>query len=106
MIGAKPTASICHRRDLIMSLLELFCDVDDFMLSFAPQWRAGQLAAGKQRERRGQLSPSEVMTILIHFHQSHYRTFKAYYSGHVQVHLTKEFPHLVLMDNRNGPSAN
>ncbi len=35
------------------------------------------------------------MTILIHFHQSHYRTFKAYYTEHVQVHLSSEFPHLV-----------
>jgi hypothetical protein len=78
-----------------MSLLELFCDVDDFMLSFTPQWKAAQLAAGKQRERAGQLCSSEVMTILIHFHQSHYRTFKAYYTEHVQVHLTSEFPHLV-----------
>jgi len=78
-----------------MSLLELFCDVDDFMLSFAPQWKGEQLAAGKQRERAGQLCPSEVMTILIHFHQSHYRTFKAYYTEHLQVHLTSEFPHLI-----------
>ncbi len=59
-----------------MSLLELFCDVDDFMLHFAPQWRTSQLAAGKQRMRASQLCPSEVMTILIHFHQSHYRTWK------------------------------
>ena len=78
-----------------MSLLELFCDVDDFMLSFTPQWKASQLKACNQRERAGQLSPSEVMTILIHFHQSHYRTFKAYYLEHVQVHLASEFPHLV-----------
>ena len=78
-----------------MSLLELFCAVDDFMLTIAPQWKASQVAAGKQRERAGQLCPSEVMTILIHFHQSHYRTFKAYYTEHVQVHLTQEFPHLV-----------
>jgi hypothetical protein len=78
-----------------MSLLEVFCDVDDFLLSFDPQWKAYQLQAGKQRERAGQLCPSEVVTILIHFHQSHSRTFKAYYTAHVQVHLTKEFPHLV-----------
>lgn len=78
-----------------MSVLELFCDVDDFMLSFAPHWRASQVSAGKQRERMGQLYPSEVMTILIHFHQSQYRTFKAYYTEHVQVYLTKEFPQLV-----------
>ena len=37
-----------------MSLLELFCDVDDFMLDFEPHWKASQLqAGGKQRERAG-----------------------------------------------------
>jgi hypothetical protein len=35
------------------------------------------------------------MTILIHFHQSHYRTFKAYYTQQVSVHLRGEFPTLV-----------
>ena len=35
------------------------------------------------------------MTILMHFHQSHSRTFKAYYTEHAQAHLSKEFPHLV-----------
>ena len=78
-----------------MSLLELFCAVDDFMLSFVPHLKAIQLDAGKQRERAGQLCPSEVMTILIHFHQSQYRTCKAYYTEHVQVQLTSEFPQLV-----------
>ncbi|HEY1352077.1 MAG TPA: IS982 family transposase [Ktedonobacteraceae bacterium] len=78
-----------------MSVLEVFCDVDDFMLSFAPHLKATQIAAGKQRQRPGQLWPSEIMTILIHFHQSHYRTFKAYYTEHVHVYLTSECPHLV-----------
>ncbi|HEY0753431.1 MAG TPA: IS982 family transposase [Ktedonobacteraceae bacterium] len=78
-----------------MSVLELFCAVDDFWRSFEPQWKANRLGVGNQRARAGQLCPSEVMTILIHFHQSHYPTFKAYYTEHVQVHLTKEFPHLV-----------
>jgi hypothetical protein len=78
-----------------MSVLELFCAVDDRMLNFAPQLKAMQLAAGKQRERAGQLYPGEVMTILIHFHQSHYRTFKAYDTEYVQVHLSREFLHLV-----------
>ena len=78
-----------------MSFLELLCDVDDFWLRFAPQWKVSRLATGKQRERPGQLCPSEVMTILIHFHQSHDRTFKAYSTEHVQAHLTSEFPHLV-----------
>ena len=38
---------------------------------------------------------SEVMTILIHFHQSHYRNFKAYYRQHLCRHLRSEFPGLV-----------
>ena len=78
-----------------MSVLELFCAVDDFILNFEPHWKASQVQAGKQRYRRGQLCASEIMTILIHFHQSHYRTFKAYYREHVQKHLSSEFPHLV-----------
>ncbi len=79
-----------------MSLLELFCHVDDFCLGFEPEWEQRLLASGAvQRRRSGQLSNSEIMTILIHFHQSQYRTFKAYYTQHVQVHLRGEFPDLV-----------
>lgn len=78
-----------------MSVLELFCSVDDLMIGFEPQLKAIQLASGKQRERGGQLCLSEVMTLLIHFHQSHYRTFKAYYTEYVQEHLSNEFPYLV-----------
>jgi hypothetical protein len=78
-----------------MSVLELFCAVDGCWLEFAPHWKASQLATGKQCLRPGQLCPSEIITILIHFHQSHYRTFKAYYIEHVQVHLRSEFPLLV-----------
>lgn len=74
-----------------MSLLELFCDVDDFWLRFEPHWKVNQLQAGKQRERQGQLSLSEVMTILIHFHQSHNRTFKAYYTEYIQVQIHRFF---------------
>jgi hypothetical protein len=73
----------------------LFCDVDDFLLSFEPHLKATQIAAGNQRQRPGQLWPSELMTILIHVPQSHDRTFKAYSTEPVQVYLTREFPHLV-----------
>ena len=79
-----------------MSLLALFCAVDDFWKSFAPGWHHSQVQRGAiTRRRPGQLSESEVMTILIHFHQSHYRTFKAYYTEYVTVHLRGEFPRLV-----------
>ena len=35
------------------------------------------------------------MTLLIWFHQSHYRTFKAFYQHHVCIHLRGAFPGLV-----------
>jgi transposase len=79
-----------------MSLLELFCHVDNFCLALEPVWRREQLASGAiQRQRRRQLCLSEIMTILIYFHQSHYRNFKAYYHEHVLAHLRSEFPGLV-----------
>jgi hypothetical protein len=78
-----------------MSLLELFCDVDDFCQS----WKTGQAkklrAKEGQRVRQPELSESEIMTIVIHFHQSGYRHFKDYYIQHVQGHLRPEFPQLV-----------
>ncbi len=79
-----------------MSLTELFCDVDDFCQEFEPQWEQFQLGNGlRQRRRKTKISLSEVMTIMIHFHQSNYRTFKSYYTKLVQVHLRGEFPELV-----------
>ncbi len=78
-----------------MSLLELFCAVDDFCQAFQRQ-QAAQLPAqigGHVRQPR--LCESEIMTILIHFHQAGYRTFKTYYTDYVQIHLRGEFPHLV-----------
>jgi len=79
-----------------MSLLELFVSVADFCQIFMPVWEKKLLAAGsKKRCRTGQLRISEIMTILIYFHQSHYRNFKAYYTEHVCQQLKAEFPYLV-----------
>lgn len=76
-----------------MSILELFCSVDDFRQQSAP---SELLAAGKlQRLRTTQMYPSEMMTIVILFQQSHSRTFKAYYTEYVQRYLRSEFPTLV-----------
>ncbi len=79
-----------------MSVLELFCAVDDFWQAFRPHWQAQLLGQGTiQRVRSPRLCESEIMTLLILFHQSHYRTFKAFYTEHVQQHLRGEFPGLV-----------
>jgi len=78
------------------SLVELFCHVDDFCKGFQPVWRQQMLSSGaRQRQRDRRLSLSEIMTILIHFHQSHYRNFKAYYGEYVLQRLHWAFPGLV-----------
>lgn len=38
------------------------------------------------------MSMSELMTIVVHFHQKCYRDFKTYYTEYVMTHLTGEFP--------------
>lgn len=79
-----------------MSLLELFCNVDDFIQRLRPS-EAGRIL-GLQDTHPGpkpQMSLSEIITIVILFHQSGYRCFKCYYQGYVQKHLQSEFPTLV-----------
>ena len=71
-----------------MSLLTLICNVDDFWQGFRPYWHRVTLTNdGEHRVRSPRLSPREIMTILIQFHQSHYRNFKAYYTQIVMTHL-------------------
>ena len=86
----------------MFSVEELFCRVDDFCQAFEPQWErqppqgAQLLGNGLQRRKRARsLCLSEIMTILIGFHQSCYRNFKTYYQEWVQGHYQPEFPGLV-----------
>lgn len=79
------------------SLEELFCHIDDFCQTFEPQWRRQQLSSSgrRRRYRPRRLSLSEVLTILVHFHQAGYRTFKQFYLEHVVKYHQAEFPELV-----------
>jgi hypothetical protein len=79
-----------------MSLLELFCHVDTFCHAFLPSWDQ-QLRTHGQRSRcrPSQLAMSEIMTILISFHQMRFRDFKTSSIGYVLGHLHREFPQAV-----------
>lgn len=79
-----------------MSLLELFCHVDAFCQLFLPEWDRQLRAHGQRsRQRSGQLAMSEIMTILVYFHQMRFRDFKTYYLAYVLGHLHSEFPQAV-----------
>lgn len=78
-----------------IDLLTLFCDIDNFCQLFLPAWHRQRLSSGERKRRRATgLCASELMTILVHFHQSPYRCFKAYYLNEVRRHLRAEFPGL------------
>jgi hypothetical protein len=78
------------------SLLELFCDVDDFCKEFEPGLHQKMLLNGEiHRNRERNMTTSEMMTILIAFHQSSYRNFKAFYCDHVSQYWHGEFPNLL-----------
>jgi hypothetical protein len=63
---------------------------------FLPVWEQKLFADGsKKRHRAGQMSVSEIMTIIIYFHRSLYRNFKAHYIEHVCQHLRGKFPNVV-----------
>lgn len=77
-------------------LLNLFCAIDDFCKAFSRFWRRCLLTHGAaQRIKPSRLCLSEVMTIMVYFHISRYRTFKDYSLKHVCPHLRAEFPGLV-----------
>ena len=81
-----------------MKIITLFCKIDDFFLAYE-KWQTRhclpETTPPETRGRPRQLHPSEVMTLLIAFHQSGYRTFKHFYERHVCVYWYAEFPHLV-----------
>jgi hypothetical protein len=82
--------------DIIAQFIELFCGVDDFCLEFEPEFNKQLLEDGtRKRMRTSKLSLSEVMTIIIWFHQSGYRTFKDYYTREVCTHMRWAFLDLV-----------
>jgi len=80
----------------ITRFISLFYDVDNFCLGFQPTYEKKQLENGKKRRNReGTLCLSEIMTIIIWFHLSSYRTFKDYYTKEVSNHLRWAFPFVV-----------
>lgn len=78
------------------TLLLLFCIVDDFCQEFIPHWKRHLLESGlKKRHRASRLSSSEIITLLVYFHQMRFRDFKTYYNSYVKRYLVSYFPQLV-----------
>lgn len=75
------------------NLTELFCSIDDFWKRFELLWKKYQISSSHPRGPTSSLSMSEIITILILFHQSNFRTFKHFYFFLLGYHK-KDFPGL------------
>ena len=76
-----------------MMLEHMFCQVDDFCQNFVPSWEESLLTNGKPKNKlKCQMSISEIMTIVIWFHQSNFRNFKSFYIGFVLAYYKSAFP--------------
>lgn len=80
-----------------LDITQIFCEVDDFCQQFERLWQQQQQLPAMLGEKRSRsrMCISEVMTIVIAFHASRYRTFKDFYTLQVLPHWCSAFPHLV-----------
>jgi hypothetical protein len=81
-----------------LDLTQIFCDVDDFYREFEQfcERTIPRLPCdGQPKGYQSRLSVSEVMTIVIAFHGSGYRTFKDFYQQTVLADWRDAFPNLV-----------
>lgn len=80
---------------------EIFCIIDEFdknlSAEFAKNLRLpSHNSDGKRyRNRKGRLSESEIMTILVCYHFGTYRNFKEYYLNWVKGVMRQDFPDAV-----------
>lgn len=75
------------------SLTEIFCIIDDFCNSFDRKYQHFFLnSLNRKRKKACSISLSEIMTIVILFHMSGYRTFKDFYLLNVCKDLKAYFP--------------
>ena len=80
----------------MVPLEEIFCLIDDFCKQFEQAQQSRLLPnPARKRKRHCSLCVSEIMTIMVMFHLSHYRTFKDFYIECLLSRYKNEFPKLV-----------
>lgn len=78
---------------ILAPIVEIFCDIDDFYKSYDQNLYIKALPSPNgRRNRKTEMSASEMMTIMVLFHLSHYRTFKDFYLDCVLEQLSSYFP--------------
>jgi len=76
-----------------MKLTTIFCYSDDFCKFFEKEFNARTLSTGSHLRKRGfLLNLSEVIAIIVYYHESGYKTFKDYYTRSTE--LKSAFPNM------------
>lgn len=81
-----------------VKITEIFYLVDEFCKEYDKAKEGHELTvttSKKSRNRKFKLCDSEVITILIIFHQGQFRNLKHFYINYVQTHMTSYFPETV-----------
>jgi len=79
-------------------ITEIFFVIDEFSKNFDQVISSHGISSDnsvKRRNRKSNLSDSEVMTILVLFHFGGFKNLKHFYLFYVQKHMTNEFPNTV-----------
>jgi Transposase DDE domain len=83
---------------MALDFTALFVYVDDFCKGFIPFWEKQAIESGlRKRNRATKLGLSEILSIVVMYHQSHFDCFKHYYN-YVYLHHRKDFTFLLCYD--------
>jgi hypothetical protein len=81
---------------MINTITLVYVFIDDFMKLYQKYYSNKSVkSCNNQRNRKGNLTISEIMTIIICYHFSHFRTFKHYYLYCIGTQYKNLFPSLV-----------
>ncbi len=76
-------------------LTTIYVEIDDFNKKMKEDYKEELEELYQNKKMKSRLSQSEIMTILVYYHLSGYKTFKDYYTKHVSIHLREYFPDIV-----------
>ena len=101
----RKTTKICYnknnhntkvtKRRFFIEQIAIFCDIDDFCKAYEEYCTHSLLMNQKEVVPYARMSLSKIMTILIMYHLSGYRTFKWYYIHEIIKYQRKNFSNLV-----------
>jgi hypothetical protein len=77
-------------------IIEIFCKIDDLTIFKDFEAKKSLFVSHQNSTRKSQLADSEIITILVIYHQFGYESFKDYYTRFARKALKPYFPGMVI----------